>query len=307
MTTLAYGMTLPVQAQSRLMAEPWEADAGPIELAQVAQACDRAGFDNVSVCDHVAVPRAFADRMSTVWYDQIATLGWLAGITDSVRLLSQVCVLPYRNALQTAKSFSTLDVLSGGRAILGVGTGHVAAEFAALGVPFADRGRATDEQIAALRRLFADEWGGGSGDATDLGQRPRPVQVGGPPIWVGGSTPPARRRAARLGDGWLPQGPPDIGMGAAVAEILALRAGADRGDEPFAMGDMFVLYVGEPTWETGRYCFAAAPEQLAEFLVSRAKMGITHVQVRFRARAVSELVDQIDAFARQVMPLVAAA
>jgi len=306
-TTLAYGMTLPVQAQSRLMAEPWEADAGPVELAEVARACDRAGFDNISVCDHVAVPRAFADRMSTVWYDQIATLGWLAGITESVRLLSQVCVLPYRSPLQTAKAFSTLDLLSGGRTVLGVGAGHVEAEFAALGVSFADRGRVTDEHIATLRRLFADEWGGGSGDAADLGQRPRPLQAGGPPIWVGGSTRPARRRAATLGDGWLPQGPPDIGMEAAVAEILETRAAAGREGTPFAMGDMVVFYVGEPAWETGRYCLAGVPEQLAEFLARPARMGITHVQVRFRARGVAELVDQIDAFADRVMPLVAAA
>ena len=307
MTKLAYGMTLPIQAQSRLMAEAWEAAAGPIELAVVARACDRAGFDNVSVCDHVAVPRAFADRMSTIWYDQVATLGWLAAITDSVRLLSQVCVLPYRNALQTAKAFSTLDLLSGGRVVLGVGTGHVEAEFAALGASFSDRGRVTDEQIVVLRRLFADEWGGGTGEASDLGQRPRPVQPGGPPIWVGGSTRPARRRAATLGDGWLPQGPPDIGMEAAVAEILTMRAVAGRESMPFAMGDMVVFYVGEPGWETGRYCLTGSPQLLAEFLIRRAELGITHVQVRFRARDVNELVDQIEAFAHDVMPLVEAA
>jgi probable F420-dependent oxidoreductase len=305
-TDLHYGMTLPVQGQSRLMAETWEAEAGPPELARVAQACEAAGFDNVSVCDHVAVPRELADRMSTVWYDPVATLGWLAGITDRIRLLSQVYVLPYRSPLQTAKSFATLDALSGGRVILGVGTGHVEAEFAALGVAFADRGRLTDEAIGELRRCFADEWGGGAGEATDLGQQPRPLQPGGPPIWVGGSTAPARRRAALLGDGWLPQGPPKIGMEAAVAQIRALRDEAGRGAEPFAMGDMSALHVGEPTWETGRYCLAGPPERLAEFLLGRAGIGVTHVQVRLRSRDVHELEDQIAAFGALVIPLVAA-
>jgi probable F420-dependent oxidoreductase len=306
MTTLHYGMTLPIQGQSKLMAEPWESDAGAAEMALIALACDTAGFDNVSVCDHVAVPRQLADRMSTVWYDPIATLGWLAGITQGVRLLSQVYVLPYRNPLQTAKSFATLDALSGGRVVLGVGAGHVEAEFAALGVAFADRGRLTDEAIVSLRQLFADEWGGRAGEASDLGQRPRPVQAGGPPIWVGGSTAPARRRAALLGDGWLPQGPPKIGMEAAVSEILALREAGGRAGEEFAMGDMAVFYVGEPSWETGRYCYAGSPERIAEFLVGRAGIGVTHVQVRLRARDAGELIDQIAAFAESVAPVVAA-
>jgi probable F420-dependent oxidoreductase len=303
-TTLRYGMTLPIQGQSRLMAEAWEASAGPSELARVAHACDEAGFDNVSVCDHVAVPRDLADRMSTVWYDPVATLGWLAGITARVRLLSQVYVLPYRKALQTAKSFATLDALSGGRAVLGVGTGHVEAEFVALGVPFAERGRLTDEAIVAVRRLFADEWGGGANDPRDLGQQPRPAQSGGPPIWVGGSTAPARRRAALLGDGWLPQGPPKIGMKAAVSEILALRDQAGRA-EPFAMGDAAVLYVGEPGWETGRHCLAGPPERIAEFLAGRAAIGATHIQVRLRSRDAFELEDQVAMFAKSVVPLVA--
>lgn len=304
MTNLRYGMTLPVQGQSRLMAETWEAAAGPHELVRVALACEAAGFDNVSVCDHVAVPRHLAGRMGTVWYDPVATLGWLAAGTNRIRLLSQVYVVPYRSPLQTAKSFATLDALSGGRIVLGVGAGHVEAEFAALGVSFADRGRLTDEAIRELRRLFSDEWGGGAESPDDLGQQPRPVQVGGPPIWVGGSTAPARRRAALLGDGWLPQGPPAIGMPAAVADILARRAEAGREGEPFAMGDMSALYVGEPDWDTGRYCVAGPAERIAEFLVGRAAIGVTHVQVRLRSRHVGELEDQIGAFAESVIPLV---
>ncbi|HEV8063794.1 MAG TPA: TIGR03619 family F420-dependent LLM class oxidoreductase, partial [Acidimicrobiales bacterium] len=280
--------------------------AGPAELAQVARACDEAGFDNISVCDHVAVPRQLADRMNTTWYDQVATLGWLAGITTRVRLLSQVYVLPYRRPLQAAKSFATLDALSGGRVIAGVGAGHVEGEFEALGVHFHDRGRLTDEGIAELRRLFGDEWGGGIGEPGDLGQRPRPVQPGGPPIWVGGSTAPARRRAARLGDGWIPQGPPDIGMEAAVAEIASLRKQAGLEGSDFAMGDMVVYYVGQPDWDTGRYCVTGSPQELADHLVSRAAIGVTHVQVRFRSRNVTELVDQIATFSAGVMPRVEA-
>ena len=114
MSRLRYGMQLPIQAQSTYFVEDWEKEAGAFELASVARACDGSGFDYVAVCDHVAIPRANASTMNTTWYDTVATLSWLAGITSNVRLLSHVYVPAYRHPLQTAKAFSTLDALSNG-------------------------------------------------------------------------------------------------------------------------------------------------------------------------------------------------
>ena len=298
MSDVVFGMQLPVQAQSKMMAQEWEPEAGPPELAAVARAADAAGFDYVSVCDHVAIPRDLAPRMTTTWYDTVATLGWLAGVTERVRLASTVYILAYRHPLQTAKAFATLDALSGGRAVLGVGAGHVEAEFAALGVPFKNRGRLTNEAIVAIRAALADEWGAG-----EVGQSPRPVQPGGPPIWVGGSSPAARRRAAELGDGWLPQGPPEEGMPAAVAEINRAREAAGR-TGPFAMGGMASLYVGEPDWDIGPWCVSGKPDALAEAVAGQGAIGVTHVQVRFPSRSCDELVDQMAAFGEEVAPLV---
>ncbi len=295
MTTLAFGVQLPVQAQSRIMADEWEHGAGPAEIMEVAQAADRNGFDYVGVCDHVAIPRDLAPRMTTTWYDTVSTLSWLAGVTRRVRLASTVLVVAYRHPLITAKAFSTLDALSGGRAVLGVGAGHVADEFAALGVPFAQRGRLTNDAIVAIRAAFGDEWGAGG-----LGQAPRPVQPGGPPIWVGGSTPPALRRAARLGDGWLPQGPPPQGMAAAIRQIRDDRDAAGR-DGPFAMGGMTRIYLGEATWETGP-CTGGGPDEVAAAVAEQAAWGVTHLQVKFPARSVGELTDQMAAFAEEVVP-----
>jgi probable F420-dependent oxidoreductase len=298
MSPLAFGMQLPVQAQSRLMAQEWEHGAGPPEILAVAQAADANGFYYISVCDHVAIPRDLAPRMTTTWYDTVSTLSWLAGMTQSVRLASTVYVLPYRHPLLTAKAFSTLDALSGGRAILGVGVGHAEGEFAALGVPFRQRGRLTDQAIALIRAAFSDEWGAG-----DVGQSPRPVQAGGPPIWVGGSTDAAFRRAARLGDGWLPQGPPPQGMPAAVGEIRRLREAAGRSELPFAMGGGASLYVGDPGWDVGPGCITGKPDVLAEALAAQAAIGVTHVQLRFSARSSSEVLDQVAAFGSEVLPL----
>ena len=296
---MRFGFQLPIQSQSTYFAEPWEAEAGAAELASVARACDEHGYDYVAVCDHIAIPRDRAEAMRTTWYDTVATLSWLAGITERVRLLSHVYVPAYRHPLATAKAFSTLDALSGGRAVLGVGAGHVEAEFDALGISFAERGRLTDEAIDEIRALFQDEWGAG-----DLGQRPRPAQAGGPPIWVGGSSPAAIRRAAERGDGWLPQGTLKKDMPAAIERLRELRSGAGRPERPYTIGAIApFFYVGEPGWDTGKGCLTGDPAKLASYLEDYAEMGVDQVQVRFRSRTCEELCDQVAAFGTEVAVL----
>jgi probable F420-dependent oxidoreductase len=302
---MAFGMQLPVQSQSTIYVRPWEASAGVAEVVQVARACDAAGFAYVAVCDHVAIPRPQAEAMGTEWWDTIATLSYLAAVTDRVGLLSHVYVLPYRHPLVVAKAWATLDALSGGRAILGVGAGHVEGEFAALDVPFADRGRLLDEAIDAVRAALCDEvpsHDGARWHFADVGQRPRPVQR--PlPIWVGGSSRPAMRRAAERGDGWLPQGPPEGGMEAGIAYIRERRDQAGR-HGPFTIGALSgPLYVGEPTWDTGR-CVRGSAEKVAAYLRTFADLDVDQVQVAFASRSADELCDQIAAFASGVVPLV---
>ena len=302
---VAFGMQLPIQSQSTIFVQPWEPAAGARELVQVTQACEAAGFDYVAVCDHIAVPAAQAEAMSTAWWDTIATLSYLAAVTERVRLLSHVYVLPYRHPLVTAKAWATLDALSGGRAILGVGAGHVEGEFDALEVPFADRGALLDEAIDAVRAALADEFATHQGPRWQfegLGQRPRPVQPA-VPIWVGGSSRPAMRRAAERGDGWLPQGIPEGGMAAGIDFIRSHRAAA-RGDDPIVLGALSgPLHVGEPTWDTPR-CVRGSADKIAGYLRTYADLGVDHVQVGFVSRSATELCDQIAAFAADVAPLV---
>ena len=144
---LAIGLQLPVQAQSKVFAEHWEADAGVEEITAIATAADQLGFFYLGVCDHIAVPRQRAATMGTTWYDTMTTLGYLAGITFSIRLLTHVYVASLRHPLQAAKSLATLDVVSRGRAIFGVGAGHVAEEFALTGAEFPRRGVLLDDAI----------------------------------------------------------------------------------------------------------------------------------------------------------------
>ncbi|MFJ8933435.1 MULTISPECIES: LLM class F420-dependent oxidoreductase [unclassified Streptomyces] len=305
MASLAYGMQLPVQSQSTVYAEPWEAGAGVEDLAEVARTADRSGFDYVASCDHVAIPRRLADAMSTTWYDPVATLAFLAGITERVRLLSHVAVVGLRHPLVSAKQYATLDHLSGGRLVLGVGAGHVQEEFEALGVDFARRGAVLDESVDALKAaLGPEEFPVHKGELfrfEGLGQRPRPAQAR-VPIWVGGSSAPAVRRAALKGDGWLPQGDPRDRLPQQIEKLRRLRAEAGI-EAPLTVGAITEpLYMGEPTWDVGRRTLSGSGEAIAESLRAYAAMGVRQIQIRFRSRTREELTDQMAAFAADTAP-----
>ena len=245
-------------------------DAGPAELARVAQACESAGFFYVGVCDHTFIPERLAGAMSTTWYDTVATLGWLAGVTDRIRLLSHIYVVALRHPLRAAKEFATLDVLSSGRVICGVGAGHVTEEFDLMGPAFDERGPATDEAVAGLALGLTHEFPelpGPRWPASGVGLKPRPVQSPRPPIWVGGSSPAALRRTARFADGWLPQSVgPNVEL---LATLRQLRA-EYRDGAPLDIGSIaYPLYLGHtalratscrPARSAGRR------KQLAEYL-----------------------------------------
>ncbi|WTA36445.1 TIGR03619 family F420-dependent LLM class oxidoreductase [Streptomyces sp. NBC_00846] len=302
---LPYGMQLPVQSQSTIYAEGWEAAATPADLAEIARTADRTGFAYLASCDHVAIPRRLAGVMGTVWYDPVATLSFLAGITERVLLMSHVAVVGLRHPLATAKQYATLDHLCGGRLILGVGAGHVPEEFQALGADFDGRGGVLDETIDALKAALGPEeypeFVGERYSFAGLGQLPRPAQER-VPLWVGGSSPAAVRRAAVRGDGWLPQGDPREKLPAQIARLKELREAAGI-EDPIVIGAITEpLYVGEPEWSVGRRTLAGKPEVLAESLRAYGAMGVHQIQVRFRSRSRSELTDQMTAFAAEVAP-----
>src|SRR5262245_1044352 len=254
-------MQLQVQAKSKTFVEEWEAEADADDLRAIVQKADDTGFFYVAVCDHLAVTKPLDAHMQTTWYDTVATLAWIAGQTERVRIMSHVYVMSYRHPLHTAKSFMTLDELSGGRAILGVGAGHLEGEFDLLGFDFEHRGAITDAAVDVVREAFTNEypdieteyWGHLEG--AGMAPRPRQARL---PIWVGGSSKPALRRAAERGDGWLPQGTPRDEMPGEIAFLLEHRK-QTIGDEPIDLGaHSDVLYVGEPTWDVGGHTFTGA-------------------------------------------------
>ena len=302
-----YGIQLPIQSQSTIYAQAWEVDAGPDELATIAQACEAAGFFYVGVCDHTFIPERLAGAMSTVWYDTIATLGYLAGVTSSIRLLSHIYVLALRHPLRAAKEFATVDVLSGGRVICGVGAGHVNEEFDQMGPEFEHRGTATDEAMVALAHGLVDEFPNLTGprwEASGLGLKPRPVQLPRPPIWTGGSSPAALRRTARYADGWLPQS-----LGPNTELLAQLRRFRDeyREGAPLDIGGLTeFLWVGDAPagFDLPAGTRVGTPDELAGYLRTFKEAGVGQIQVRFPSRSADELCDQITRFGAEVAPLV---
>ena len=210
---------------------------------------ERLGFESVWLPEHLVFPVDLTGSPfpgaehppvppSTPVFDCFAYLAWLAGRTERVRLGSHVYLLGLRHPFVSARAIQTLDHVSGGRALVGVGAGWLESECRAAGVEFASRGRRLDEAMAVCRRLWTEPVVAHEGAFFRFEPvmfEPKPVQKPHPPLLVGGESPAALRRAARDGDGWLGLDHTPDSAAALVARLRALRAEAGRGERPFSV------------------------------------------------------------------------
>ncbi|MER7015267.1 TIGR03619 family F420-dependent LLM class oxidoreductase [Saccharopolyspora sp. NPDC000359] len=213
------GITSPVVTQVPGAHSEWERAAGIEDLGEIAAAADRLGFHHLTCSEHVGVPTEVAEQRGATYWDPLATLGYLAARTTRIRLATQVLVLGYHHPLAIAKRYGTLDRVSGGRLVLGLGVGSLAEEFALLGAQFEGRGARADDALAALRASLSrrePEYHGEHYDYAGFVVEPHAVQER-VPMWIGGRTLRSLRRAVRFGDGWVP-----FGLGTAqLRELLA--------------------------------------------------------------------------------------
>ncbi|GAB7070486.1 LLM class F420-dependent oxidoreductase [Mycobacterium hodleri] len=202
------GLSSPVVVQVPGIASEWERFASIEDLASIADVADRLGYEFLTCSEHVAIPSADAETRGAVYWDPLPTLGFLAARTVKIKLATSVLVLGYHHPLEIAKRYGTLDRVSSGRLVLGVGIGSLAAEFELLGARFDKRGARADDALRALRAALSTEspaYEGPFHSFSGMTVLPHAVQPR-VPIWVGGRSVQSLRRAARFADGWMPFG-----------------------------------------------------------------------------------------------------
>lgn len=297
--------------------------ARPEPLAAIAQKGDELGFYCMVAGDHILVPESidspypytvggvFPGGGTGEYFEQLTLLTYLAGVTQQIRLVPSVMIVPHRPALLTAKILATLDVLSQGRLTLGVGVGWMEEEFRALDTPpFAERGAVTDEYLRAFKELWASDnptFEGKYCHFSNISLLPRPVQQPHPPIWVGGQSRRAIRRAAELGNGWHPVGaipaaplePEDLAQ-----DLMWLRRYAERAQRDPAELDVVMkapLYDPQVAGGTERRRFSGEPEQVLHDIQTYADIGVTHLIFDMRSTDLGQTIERMAWFAEQVM------
>ena len=292
-------------------------------ILPVAEAAERLGFDSLWATDHIVMSYAreseypyqrskteIAMEPGIQWIDPLLTLTLAVGATERVKVGTSVLVVPYRNPVVLANQCSTLDVLSGGRLILGVGTGWMREEFEALGVPPGERGRRTDEALEAMRILWSQDPASFQGNFfsfSDIVLACQPRTEGGPPIWVGGNTDPALRRALRYGDAWhgFEIYPEDLADVRARLERLGEEAGRDPASlELTVVRGLMVPGTEEDSWIPGRRWLGGehpSSESIVDELGRLEQEGATMcvVQISALAPLVPEALDWV---AAEVLP-----
>ncbi len=275
---MRFGLFSPVVIRLPDAHGAWEVDAGPADLAAIAEHADALGYHHMTCSEHVGVPRGLAAERGATYWDSLATLGFLAARTRRLRLATNVVVLGYHHPLALAKSYGTLDRLSGGRVVLGVGVGSMREEFDLLGVSFPDRGARADDSLRALRAAWGrpvPEYSGEFYSFSDFVVDPHAVRTD-VPIWVGGRTRRSLRRAVGLGDGWVPFGLSD----AEIRELL----------REFELPQGFDVVLQPPELDP-----SGDPDTTRWRIDASVAAGATVVNVKFTARSRAHLLDQMHA------------
>ena len=314
---MTFGCTLPSRGPL----------ATPDSLRTVAIKAEELGFDHIWASDHIVIPAQvasrypysptgvapFVDDPKQPYCEPLALLCYLAGSTQRIKVGTHVLILPYREPVLTAKIVATLDHMSGGRVILGVGVGWMKEEFQALGLnTFAQRGKVTDEYIRIFRELWTKDdpqYEGSYSRFSPVSFYPKPVQKPHPPIWVGGHTPAALRRAAVLGDGWMPIGlrppaelePQELGDRIGRLREMSVKAGRPRDavDIVLSTNMVFGPHNGGP-----RPTMTGKSEEIVSDIARYQQVGVQHFIFAFDGDTLEQVLENMERFAREVRPQV---
>lgn len=269
----------------------WEDDAGIAEVAVIAREADRLGYHHLTCSEHVAIPTEVATVRGATYWDPLSVFGYLAAVTERIRFTTFVLVLGYHHPLEIVKRYGTLDRVSGGRLVLGVGVGSLEEEFDLVGAEFAGRGERGDDAIRALKASFGrsePEYHGPHYDYAGFVVDPVSVQTD-VPIWIGGRTGRSLRRAVEVGDGWAPFGlTPDE-----MAEHLTRARDTEAWERRRTPLDIAL--------QPGPLDPAGDPDATRRRLDELTAMGATVLEARFVHHSLAHYLEQLEAL-RGLLP-----
>ena len=292
------------------------------DLSAILRAGERLGFASVMVADHIILPTKIESAYPyTVQgkfvgegecFEQLATMSFVAGHTETLRIVSSVMIVPHRNPVFNAKALATIDVLSDGRLTVGIGVGWMEEEFQALqAADFKHRGAVTDEYVAIFKKLWTGEPVSHNGRFYSFGEvlcQPMPIQKSGPPIWIGGHSNPALRRVARFGDGWHPVGataasplPPEE-MRQKLGQIRSMMEAEGRDFSKLQVSYKAPVYDGgvPPEGEKRRLFTGGADAALGDIAIFEA-LGVHELVFDFRTASLNECLDRMQQFSETIM------
>ncbi|RAV03975.1 LLM class F420-dependent oxidoreductase [Mycolicibacter senuensis] len=301
---MRYNLMFPMRAVKH-----WARWSQGASLGDVAELVEQAGFDGFSMSEHPYPDREWLARGGHHAFDPFVSLSFAAAATTRIRVMTYILVSGYRSPYLTAKSAASLDLLSGGRFTLGTGAGYLKSEFEALGADFGRRGALLDEAMAAWKAAWAGEEHRGPEFGVDGHiALPLPVTPGGPPVWIGGNSPAARRRVAEVADGWMPMAA--SGEMAAITRARPLEdiatlsewiAGVNKRRAELGRGQADVSFV---PFEAGllasgdcaAFCSAVRRQGAAY-----ADAGVTWITVEPASRTLNDFRADVDTLASQLI------
>lgn len=305
---MKFGFFLPISGR-----------AASAVLMDAARRAETLGYDSVWTADRIITPWEIntpypysADQRFIVppdipFLEPLTCLAFLAGGTQTVSLGMSVLVMPYRHPLHWAKIATTIDHLSKGRLILGVGVGWMVEEFDALGAPFKERGAVADEQLEVVDRLWRDDRPSFTGRYyrfQEVGFAPKPLQNPRIPLWIGGEGERAQRRAARYGDAWFPYfvriTPRELA--ARFDHVRRWAAEAGRDPDRIRLACCLPIELSREPLPQEEDRLRGSPEQLARALKAYRAIGVEHIALQFMVPRWPERLEQIERFAGEVMP-----
>lgn len=304
---MKFAIRVPATFLYPAITSPWEAKVTPDDILRFARKVDELKFDWLWVSEHVIMPKEMVPLMGPWFQEALTAASVLLGATKRVRLLTYIVPLPYHHPVVYAKAVATVDFLSSGRITLGVACGHLQREFEILNVPYEERGRITDEYIRAMKELWTNDDPTFHGEYVrfeNVAAEPKPLQKPHPPLFIGGDARPVMRRAAKLGDGWIPWLVTRDELPGCLTYIQEQRASQGR-TQPFEVLMLLADFPPEDRLNLSRFHIPRERDETVEMIGRLREAGATGaiVHLPVGTSGLDECLEWVEWFSQEIIPV----